>query len=712
MHAPSFRRPFRWLFNAMRYMSSAVPLLAVRETFIGLLPFYIVSSLLEFWVLVFGRTSTRPVLSFINPVFAQMQGSLFLFFPTVVCLGLAYNLAKYRNTHALYNSALAVFCLHLSVLVMKEKYAADFVLKMVGVAGLAIPFLVVYALEFGQKHLLKVIRGAGLSPLLTQSMNLILPSVLTVALAHTALVGVTAFFASMQNTGNLLAGLPVVVQGAVHVFVSHFLWSFGLHGENLYNMVIGQDVLAAAVTGDFSVASLLSTFVTFGGCGGTLSLLLAMALNGRIGTVGKISAPLQLFNINEIMVYGHPIIFNAYLILPFVFFPVVGFVVAYTVVAAGMIPVYANVQWMMPPGVNAWVAGNGNILTLLFQFMMLTLGALIYYPFLKLEERDSLVHKLEKLFSDDTRPQWDISHTSEMRYAQSHQKRLTIHAEAMEAIDLMSSGRMCLWYQPQIDVRTQRVHSFEALLRVVMPDGTTNGPAFIRKLEAAGYSDALNTWVVQEAVRDLAQWKAQGFEPVVSLNVTANFLTGQANVHSTIDRVGRFASQVRLEMLESSLAENFEQAQLNVARLARAGILLAVDDFGSGYSNFALLNQIAIKTVKLDKSLLAEMHTGSGRQLYKGLCALMKQQGYELTAEGVESKEQADFAVACGVDVIQGWLYARALAPQDAMAYGQKRGMGGMVGGGDSGGSGDSGDSGYDPQEAKTMPALLSFGAR
>ena len=60
MHAPSFRRSFRWYVRAMRYLSSAVPLLAVRETFIGLLPFYIVSSFLEFWVMVFGRTSTRP----------------------------------------------------------------------------------------------------------------------------------------------------------------------------------------------------------------------------------------------------------------------------------------------------------------------------------------------------------------------------------------------------------------------------------------------------------------------------------------------------------------------------------------------------------------------------------------------------------------------------------------------------------------------------
>ncbi|MDB5847540.1 MAG: hypothetical protein JWP29_1292 [Rhodoferax sp.] len=675
------RRFFRWYFEATRRLSGAASLMAIRETFITLLPFYIVSSVLEFWLLVFGATSTRPVLAWLNPVFAQMQGGLAQFFPTMVCLGLAYNLAKYRNLQALYSGALAVFCLHLGVLVMKEKYAAEFVAKMLGVSAIVIPFLVVALLDFVQKRMFKVVRDVGLSPLLTRSINLILPSVLTVALSHGALTSLAAFFGALQNTGNLLAQFPVVVQGAVHVFVSHFLWSFGLHGENLYNMVIGQDVLAVAVAPGFTVASLLSTFVTFGGCGGTLSLLLAMALNGRITTVAKISAPMQFFNINEIMVYGHPIVFNPYLILPFIFFPVVGFVVSYAVVASGFIPVFTNVQWMMPPGFNAYVAGNGNLLTIAFQVMMLSLGAAIYFPFLKLEEQDSLVHKLEKLFSDDARPQWDISHASEMRYASNHRKTLAIYADAMQAIDLMSSGRMCLWYQPTIDVHTQQVHSFEALLRIVMPDGSVVGPAFIKKLEAAGYSDALNTWVIQEAVRNLAEWKAQAFVPRISLNVTADFLSSLANVRGLINRLGTFAPQVRLEMLESSLASDFPQTKANVARLGRAGISLSVDDFGNGYSNFALLNQLDIGTIKLDKGLLEEIGTETGRVLYVGLCALMKQLGYELIAEGVETQEEADFVCACGTDVIQGFIHAAAMPPSDAMAYGLRVGLTSVAGG-------------------------------
>lgn len=664
-----------WYFKALRALSSAGPLMAVRETFISLLPFYIVSSLVEFGVSAANPSTTNPFWMAVNLGVASLHECLTQFFPLVVALTLGATLAKYKNIDALQGGALSAFCLHLIVFILRQKYGGDFALKMAALFGIFMPFLVVYVLCFVQNYTPRTLQDVGLSPLLTKSINVIVPAAITVAVVHVTLLLIAQGFASLRGRENLLLELPLVLQGAIRMFVANLLWSFGLHGENLFNLVVGREMLQETVVRDFTLASLLNTFVLFGGAGGTLSLLLAMALRGRISAIGKISAPFQFFNINEIMVYGHPVVFNPYLILPFVLYPVIGFGVSYAVVSMGWVTVAHNVQWLVPVGLSAYVAGEGHASTLIFQAAMLLLGAVIYLPFLRLEQQDSMVHKLEKLFSEEARPQLDIANAAEMRYAIIYKKRLTIYSEAMQAIDLLSAGRMCLWYQPKIDVLTSRVSGFEALLRVELRSGKIVGPAFVEKLEAAGYSDALNAWVVQEAVRNLRTWKEQGFAPEVSLNVTADFLANEDSVASIIERVGGFAAQVKLEMLESSFAHDFQKTQFNVSELSRAGIRLSIDDFGSGYSNLALLNKLDIEAIKIDRSLLLDVSSERGRVLYRELCSMIRQLDYELVAEGVETEADAVFVQSCGVKVIQGWLYSKALPLNKAMAYAELHGM-------------------------------------
>ncbi|APW37912.1 hypothetical protein RD110_12490 [Rhodoferax koreense] len=654
--------------------------MAIRETFIALLPFYIASSLLEFWVSAADLSTVVPLWRVVNLAVVNLHDCLTQFFPLVVSLVLGATLAKYKNMDGLQGGALSAFCLHLIVFMLRQRYGEDFALKMGALFGIFMPFLVVYTLLLVQAYAPRTLHDVGLSPLLTRSINLICPAVVTVALVHLLLLQVAQVFASLQGQHNPILHLPLVLQGVIRVCVANLLWSFGLHGENLFNLVVGKEMLQQTVVGDFTMASLLNSFVLFGGAGGTLSLLLAMVLRGRVSAIGKISAPFQLFNINEIMVYGHPVVFNPYLILPFLLFPVIGFLLSYAVVSSGWVAAVHNVQWMMPVGLSGYVAGGGRASAIVFQIAMLLLGALIYLPFLKLEQQDSMVHKLEKLFSEEARPQLDIANAAEMRYAIIYKKRLTIYSEAMQAIDLLSAGRMCLWYQPKIDVRTAQVSGFEALLRVELRGGKVVGPAFVEKLEAAGYSDALNAWVVQEAVRNLQAWKELGFAPEVSLNVTADFLANKDSVANIIERVGGFAGQVKLEMLESSFSHDFQKTQRHVDELSRAGIRLSIDDFGSGYSNLALLNKLDIEAIKIDRSLLLDVSSERGRVLYRELCALIRQLDYELVAEGVETEADAAFVKSCGVKVIQGWLYSRALPLQQAMEYAVQRGMVGSGG--------------------------------
>ena len=664
-----------WYFNGLRAMSQAGPFMALRETFISLLPFYIASSVLEFWVSAADPATRDPLWMAVNLAVHGLHHGLTQFFPLLVSMALGSTLARRMDMDAFHGGALSAFCLFLSVFHLESQHSPDLAMKMAALFGVLLPFLAVHTLRFAQRHAPRVVRDAGLSPLLSRNINLIVPGIVTVAVVHLVALQCAAGFAALQFEGNLFANWPLVLQGVVRMVAVNLLWAVGLHGENLFNLIVGRDMLAQMVLPGFTLASLLNTFVLFGGSGGTLSLLLAMALNGKVSALGKISVPFQLFNINEIIVYGHPVVFNPYLMLPFVLFPVAGFLVAYAAVSWGWVAALANVQWMMPIGLSAYVVGGGHASTFVLQAAMLLLGSAIYTPFLRLERRDSMVHKLEKMFAEDARPQSDMADAAETRYAGIYEKRLLVYADAMQAMDLISAGRMRLWYQPKIDVATSRVCGFEALLRVELPDGKIVGPAFVAKLEAAGYSHTINTWVVQEAMRDLEAWQAQGFMPVVSLNLTADFLASAPCVGRIIERVGALAPQVKLEMLESSFCQDFEQTRRNVHDLAQAGIRLAIDDFGSGYSNLALLNKLEIETIKIDRSLLADLGSEKGRVLYRQLCAMILQLDYEVVAEGVETPEVAAFVTACGVTVIQGWVHAAAMPAAKAMAYALDRGM-------------------------------------
>jgi lactose/cellobiose-specific phosphotransferase system IIC component len=644
-------------------------LLVMRETFITILPLYMLMSLLDLAsTLIPDSGSQHSIYGAIQLISFPVKRAL----PFAVATLLGYKLARHRRIDPLVGALISG--VSFAVVVAPMAAASDSTVASIlpSVYSILLPLLSIFLMVMIRRCRFLQIDGKEVSHLLATSINSIVPAVCIVLINGLLWRWLSSLLISSINSpGDYLTHLPVLVQGSIRVVAVHVLWFLGIHGNYVYTSLMYGNDLNQIVAHRFTLGSLLNTFVLFGGAGGTLSMMVAIFLRRhtmRQNVIAKISLPLQLFNLNDILIFGYPIVFNPYLLVPFIAFPLVGFWLAYAVAALDLIPLVENVHWIIPFGINAWHAGGGSLLTIGFQLLMLIIGAGMYYPFLALESGDSIRHKLKKVFATEELPDAQLEVTEE-GYFHRQQQVMQSHAQAMEAFKLLAAGKLELWYQPQIDVRSMQLYGFEALLRLRMPDGKIIGPWFIEKLENAGYSNALNNWVINQALEDLNQWKAQGFEPRISLNLTADFLSSEEKVKALLARIDTSLFHLNLEMLESSFTDQFSDLVRNVNMLRDNGVTLAIDDFGTGYSNLALLHKLGIDSVKLDRSLVADSATPRGELLYRELCGLLKAFDYRLVAEGVETKEQLEFVSACGIDIVQGWYFAAALPPAEAMHY-------------------------------------------
>src|SRR5689334_19270628 len=190
---------------------------------------------------------------------------------------------------------------------------------------------------------------------------------------------------------------------------------------------------------------------------------------------------------------------------------------------------------------------------------------------------------------------------------------------------------------------------------------------FIGIAEETGYIREIGAWVLDEACRQLAEWRdvpgllAPGFS--MAVNVSTHQL---ANVHlvdevlSTLLRRGVPASAVCLEITESALLHDTEDVRRNIEGLQAAGIKLALDDFGTGYSALSYLHRLPVEILKIDRSFIGHIADGSKeRAIVTGMIELAHAIGMRVVAEGVETAAQLAELQRMGCDVVQGYYLAK-----------------------------------------------------
>ncbi|MHA7878675.1 MAG: EAL domain-containing response regulator [Saccharospirillum sp.] len=240
----------------------------------------------------------------------------------------------------------------------------------------------------------------------------------------------------------------------------------------------------------------------------------------------------------------------------------------------------------------------------------------------------------------------------------------------------VSDNRFELYLQPQIAVQSDRVWGFEALIRWVDETGRvgqyTPGE-FLPAVERLGLMTQLGYQIIDKAFAKAQALQQAGLAVRLGINLAAQQFNDDRLVSyilSSLESSGLSADAIEFEITESTAMADPEVTLLKLKALRNAGFHLAIDDFGVGYSSMEYLLRFPLTTLKIDRAFVTDITTNTEvRAIVKAIQALASGLGLHTVAEGIENGRQSDYLDALGVDVLQGFHYAKALPLDDAIAF-------------------------------------------
>lgn len=263
----------------------------------------------------------------------------------------------------------------------------------------------------------------------------------------------------------------------------------------------------------------------------------------------------------------------------------------------------------------------------------------------------------------------DIScrHSDQLSERYKAQKQLTHENDITQAIE---NGDLALFLQPQWDMKEPRVIGAEALLRWRQADGSYRLPSeFVPDAEESGAMIPLGDWVLEEACRILADWKAQGITLSLAVNISGlqvqceHILT---HLRAIINRYNIDPRQLVLDITETARIHNLDAALMLLRELRGLGLSVALDDFGTGYSSLQYLNHLKslpINIIKLDKSFVKHLPEDDAMaHIISTISDVLK---LRVMAEGVETEEQRQWLLKHGIRYGQGFLFSEPLSREE-----------------------------------------------
>jgi diguanylate cyclase (GGDEF)-like protein len=250
----------------------------------------------------------------------------------------------------------------------------------------------------------------------------------------------------------------------------------------------------------------------------------------------------------------------------------------------------------------------------------------------------------------------------------AHQRQISLIRDLRRA---PTEGELYLCYQPKLDLHHGHVSQAEALLRWQHPTlGLVSPAEFIPLAERTGSMGNLTHWVIEEAIRQLAEWQVRGLQVQLSVNISVDDLADDSlalRVTELLARYGVSARQLIFEITESAIMHNPVQALSVLEQLRGCGISLSVDDFGTGYSSLAQLQRLPVQELKIDQSFVRNLDSTSGDGvIVRSTIEMSHNLGLKVVAEGVEFEPSLKLLKLWKCDTAQGYLISR---PLNAMAF-------------------------------------------
>ncbi|XHA16896.1 biofilm formation regulator HmsP [Citrobacter farmeri] len=246
------------------------------------------------------------------------------------------------------------------------------------------------------------------------------------------------------------------------------------------------------------------------------------------------------------------------------------------------------------------------------------------------------------------------------------QKRLTEESDILTALD---NHRFALWLQPQVEMSSGKVVSAEALLRMQQPDGSWELPeGMIERIESCGLMVTVGHWVLEESCRQLAAWQERGITLPLSVNLSALQLMHPNMVSDMLELLNRYRIQPGMLILEVTESRRIDDPNAAVAilrPLRNAGVRIALDDFGMGYAGLRQLQHmksLPIDVLKIDKMFVDGLPEDNS--MISAIILLARSLNLQMVAEGVETEAQREWLAQAGVEIAQGFLYARAVSAE------------------------------------------------
>lgn len=464
-----------------------------------------------------------------------------------------------------------------------------------------------------------------------------------------------------EKIGNGFAG------GFTYTFMNSFLWFFGVHGS---------DVLESAAETLFQSTGILTrpfinNYVSIGGSGATLCLFIALLfVSKRRGTrkLMKISALPMIFNINEIMVFGLPIIYNPVFWIPFILVPVVNYTVSYGVMSLGLVPEITNeIQWTTPILLNGYLS-TGSIKGVLLQLVNVAIGVVIYAPFVRLYDKT-------KASTFNTEYEYMLE-----RLKESEESRTPIRLTSSErsfgwmgkalAADLeyaFEHDELKLFYQPQYNHEEKCVGA-EALLRWKHHSlGWIYPPMIIKLAEEIGIQEKLEKWVIKTATEDANKIRKEHPDcPIkISVNVTGAMIQKKSFAEYLLDTAKQNHMKelgICIEITEQDALLLDDTLRERFLHLREAGYILAVDDFSMGSTSIGYLTDSHFELLKLDGKLVKGIVSNPRcTEIIASIVQLSDSLGVKVLAEYVSDESIRRKLETVGCLLYQGWYYSPAI---------------------------------------------------
>ncbi|MBN1956699.1 MAG: EAL domain-containing protein [Desulfuromonadales bacterium] len=240
--------------------------------------------------------------------------------------------------------------------------------------------------------------------------------------------------------------------------------------------------------------------------------------------------------------------------------------------------------------------------------------------------------------------------------------------------DAIRSDRLIVHYQPQIKLPSNDIHAVEALVRILSPTGKLILPGkFIDIAEETSLINDIGDIVLDKVCRDIQSWNQQGLHIQVSINISAVQLAMEFFAQNILERIHSYGLDARtfeIELTENVLVQNMNRAISNLLQLTNAGMKIAIDDFGIGYSSLSYLDRLPLHTLKLDKSFMRKISADNMEDsIIPAMISVAKGLQLEFIAEGVETKAQHHYLKSQGPCVTQGFYYCKPLDSQRLLAF-------------------------------------------